>query len=235
MVASSRELILDRLADRIAAFRPNEPQRVAVDGRTASGKTTFADELASALRSCGREIVRTSIDGFHRPKVERYARGRYSAEGYYWDARDLPSVRRLLLEPLGPGGNRRYSTVSFDLDNDRWIEPELRRASVTAILIVDGTFLQRPELSDGWDLTIFLDVPEEVATQRGVTRDAAKLGGVEEARRLYELRYRPAFELYARLCSPSSISDVLVCNNDLAHPDVQLRKGGRLSGKDTGI
>ncbi len=59
--------------------------RVAVDGRTASGKTTLADELGVAVEAAGRPVVRTSIDGFHRPRAERHARGRYSAEGYYHD------------------------------------------------------------------------------------------------------------------------------------------------------
>ncbi|HWB49224.1 MAG TPA: hypothetical protein VG651_08950 [Stellaceae bacterium] len=230
----SRADVIDRLAARIAAFRPDEPARVAIDGRTASGKTTLSDELAAALGRSGREIIRTSIDGFHRPKAERYARGRHSAEGYYWDARDLTAITNLLLGPLGPSGNRHYSTASFDLENDRPIDPELHQASRNPILLVDGTFLQRPELTDGWDLTIFVDTSEEIAAQRGITRDAARLGGLDEARRLYELRYRPAFDLYERLCSPASIADVLIDNGDLANPRVQIQDGGRLSGQGTG-
>jgi uridine kinase len=35
------------------------------------------------MRSNGCPVIRTSIDGFHRPKAERYLRGRHSAEGYY--------------------------------------------------------------------------------------------------------------------------------------------------------
>ena len=231
----SRAVVIERLAARMATFRPAEPTRVAIDGRTASGKTTLADELAAALGRSGREIIRTSIDGFHRPKAERYVRGRYSAEGYYWDVRDLPAVAKLLLDPLGPGGDRRYSTASFDLENDRPIDPELHQGSRNLILLVDGTFLQRPELADGWDLTIFVDTSEDIATKRGITRDMAKLGGLDEARRLYELRYRPAFNLYERLCSPASIADVVIDNSDLAHPSVQIRKSGRLASEGTGM
>src|SRR5215211_9209362 len=94
------------LANLIARTGRTHPVRVAVDGRTASGKTTLADELARELRSLGREVIRTSVDGFHRPKSERYARGRHSAEGYYHDARDLGAIRRMLLDPLGPTGDR---------------------------------------------------------------------------------------------------------------------------------
>jgi hypothetical protein len=64
----------------------------------------------AAVQDKGRPVIRTSIDGFHRPKAERYARGRYSAEGYYYDARDLAAIKALLLAPLGPGGDRRTAS-----------------------------------------------------------------------------------------------------------------------------
>ena len=102
MKYSHRAEVLDELASLIADIRLPRPIRVAVDGRTASGKTTLADELAGVLNRKAREVIRTSIDGFHRPKAERYARGRHSAEGYYHDARDLDAVNALLLSPLGP-------------------------------------------------------------------------------------------------------------------------------------
>jgi len=103
---SGRTLVLDRLAARIAGLSLRRPIRVAVDGRTASGKTILADELAGCLRRRGRDAIRASIDGFHRPKAERYARGRHSAQGYYDAAFDLSAVMALLLDPLGPGGHR---------------------------------------------------------------------------------------------------------------------------------
>lgn len=181
--------------------------RVAIDGRTACGKTTLADELSEILVADGREVIRTSIDGFHKPKAERYARGRHSPEGYYYDARDLLAINALLLEPLGPGGNREYRTASFDLLNDEPIEAEAKMASPDAILIVDGTFLQRPELSGNWDLVIFVDATEAVSEQRGVGRDARLLGGRDAARQLYATRYQPAYSLYERICAPSINAD----------------------------
>src|SRR5262249_40321170 len=147
-----RATVLDELAARLSRVSLGHPVRVAIDGRTASGKTTLADEIAALVRGKGRLVIRTSIDGFHRPKAERYARGRHSAEGYYYDARDLAAVRRLLLDPLGPQGNRLYRTQSFDLENDLPVEQEPQLAPADALLVVDGTFLQRPELGDGWDV-----------------------------------------------------------------------------------
>ena len=42
--------------------------RIGVDGVTASGKTTFADALATLLGG----VARLTIDDFHRPDQERY-------------------------------------------------------------------------------------------------------------------------------------------------------------------
>ena len=171
-----RRETLSTLADRIEGFLVAHPVRVAVDGRTASGKTTLADELAVELRARGRFIIRTSVDGFHKPKTERYRRGRLSPEGDLDDARDWAAVRQALLDPLGPGGTLEYRTATFDLERDRPVEQRTETATSDAILIVDGTFLQRTELAGGWDLVIFVDVPVEVATSRGAARDAVTLG-----------------------------------------------------------
>ena len=176
-------------------------------------------------------MIRTSIDGFHRPKSERYARGRSSPEGYYYDARDLDAVVTLLLAPLGPGGDRRYRTASFDLDNDRPLQQEPRLADADAILVVDGTFLQRPELRGHWDAVIFVEVAQDIAARRGIARDGEMLGGRDDARRLYAERYSPAFALYQRLCPPQSIADAVLNNDDPADPRLNLRLGGRLVAK----
>ena len=132
-----RRKVIDQLAAAIASLDLEHPTRVAVDGRTASGKTTLAAELGGALRRVGRPVISTSIDGFHRPKAKRYRQGRHSPWGYYEDARDLAAVRRLLLDPLGPEGDRRYRTASFDLERDVPVDVPAELAAPNAILIVE--------------------------------------------------------------------------------------------------
>jgi len=225
----TRALVLDDLAARITALPFARPIRIAIDGRLGAGKTMLADELAARIAASGRPVIRTSIDGFHRSKAERYARGRNSPEGYYYDSRDLAAVMSLLLAPLGPGGDRRYRTESFDLENDRPLDQPARFADANAVLIVDGTFLQRPELRGGWDLTIFVETAADIATRRGITRDAGLLGGIDAATRLYAERYDPACALYERLCAPGQIADVVLDNDDLGNPHTTIRPDGRLA------
>jgi uridine kinase len=78
-------MTLDHLAAILASIRLARPVLVAVDGGSAVGKTTLAAELQALIEARGRPVVSATIDDFHRPKAERYARGRYSAEACYQD------------------------------------------------------------------------------------------------------------------------------------------------------
>jgi uridine kinase len=49
-------------------------------------------------------------------------------------------VNRYLLAPLGPKGDRRYRTATFDLSLDQPVEQAPALAGNADILIVDGTF-----------------------------------------------------------------------------------------------
>lgn len=222
---NARKTTLETLARRIVMLERGRPVRVAIDGRTASGKTTLADELAEAARGLGRTVIRASVDGFHRPRAERHRRGRHSADGYYEDARDLGAFRRDLLDPLGPGGDRRYRTASLDLDTNAPVNEPPIIAAADAVLIVDGTFLQRPELAGCWEAVIFVEVGEAAAARRGVTRDAAAMGQAM-AERLYAERYQPAYLKYEAACAPALSADAVLINEDFSAPRLRFREGG---------
>jgi uridine kinase len=222
-----RREVIDQLTRAIAGLNLGHPTRVAVDGRTASGKTTLAAELADALRKRGRPVIPTSIDGFHRPKTERYRQGRHSPKGYYEDARDLEAVRRLLLDPLGPGGDGCYRTASFDLERDVPVDTPSQKAEPNAVLVVDGTFLQRPALAPAWDYVVFVDVPAELALARGASRDADLLGGIEAATDMHAKRYQAAFVHYSDECDPLARADAVVDNSNVGAPTLRLCRPSR--------
>jgi uridine kinase len=209
------------LAREIVARRLNRPLRVALDGRTASGKTTLARELAEVLRAHGPVAV-APLDGFHRPREARWAQGRTSAKGYYEDARDHEAVRRLLLDPLGPGGDRMYRTRILDLETDLCVDQEPAVAAEDCILLVEGSFLQRPELVGGFDVIVLVDAPRSEAIERGARRDAAALGGLEAATSLHACRYATAWdEHYAPSVQPREGADIIFDNADPDRPGVE--------------
>jgi uridine kinase len=214
----ARAALLERLADLITAVRRPHPVRVAVDGPDAAGKTTMADELAEALTARGRPVIRASIDGFHRPRADRYRRGEHSPEGYWLDSFDDEALRANLLEPLGPGGTRRYRTRTFDFRADRPIATPARLAPEDATLVFDGVFLLRPELDHAWDLRIFLDVPFPETLRRAVERDRTLFGSAAATRERYHRRYIPGQRLYVASVRPRQVADVVVDNRDPAAP-----------------
>jgi uridine kinase len=157
----TRGELLDRLARAIESVAASHPLRVAVDGPPAAGKTTLADELALLLRARGREVIRASSEGFHLPRAQRYRRGEFSPEANYRDSFDYPALRRVLLDPLGPDGDRRYQRAVYDLDADTALSQPATTAAADAVLLLDGVFLLRPELIDRWDLSIFVSAAFE--------------------------------------------------------------------------
>src|SRR5262249_485902 len=213
----------DRLATLIASVRPDHPVRVAVDGIDAAGKTTLADALVKPLSQLGREVIRASIDGFHRPKRLRYMLGKNSPAGYYYDSFDYEAVIMYRPKPPAPAGNRLYRTSAFDHITDTKLTSDATMASENAILIFDGVFLFRPELNGYWDFRIFVNVSIEAAKERAIRRDSLLMGGEAEARRRYETRYYPGQRIYIDECNPMSLADVVVENDDPMAPTLLVR------------
>ncbi|GGO57700.1 uridine kinase [Roseovarius pacificus] len=226
----NREEALAAIADAIATLPNGRPQRVAVNGRIASGKTTLATELAEALRVQGRPVLHVGVDGFHNPIAIRYRQGRASARGYYEDAYDLEAVARLLLQPLSVGpnsgdGSWSIHTRSYDLHADEPINEPPESISADTILIVDGSFLLVPKLRRLWDYVVFVDVDRTIATQRGALRDADRLGGIDVASKLHDERYQAACDFYIDENTPQSHANVTWNNADFRGPILSFAFG----------
>lgn len=201
---------LDRIAELVSSSLPERGRvAIAIDGVGASGKTQFADALAGRLGD--RPVIVLHGDDFFHPSKIRYARGRYSPEGFWLDAFNYESLARDALEPFRLTGT--YRPGSFDRTNDRTITLEARRAPADALLLVEGVFLHRAELAAGWDLSLFLDVSPDVAAQRMRARDA----GVDAA--ALE-RYQGAQQIYFHEARPWEHATFVVDNTDFHSPIV---------------
>ncbi len=214
----SRDELLSRLAEAVGSVPVAHPTRVAVDGPPAAGKTTLADELAVVLREQGREVIRASIEGFLVPRSQRYRRGEHSGEACYHDSFDYDALHRVLLDPLGPGGDRRFQPAVFDYRTDTALSPPVSTAAADAVLLFDGVFLLRPELVDRWDLRILVSAAFEETLDRARTRDRVLFGSVTDVERRHRNRYRPAQQLYADAARPTDHADVIVHNDEPQRP-----------------
>lgn len=218
-----RSALLSELADEITRLGPQR-LRVAIDGYTASGKTSFGHELAAALRTAGRATMRASLDDFKKTWRDAREKGydRVSGDGYYRNAPDFESARQLLLEPAGPNGSGVVSLCAVDPLTGVDHRGVTVVAPADAVLIVDSVFAMRPEYDEYWDLRIWLDVPAELSLERGIARDA-EFEGFEEAERLHRDRYHKAEQIYIAEVDPLSRADVVIDNTDFANP-VLVRK-----------
>ncbi|MGK5519291.1 uridylate kinase [Micromonospora sp. URMC 107] len=223
MSQGSRNEVLGRLAEAVGSITVAHPTRVAIDGPPAAGKTTLADELAVILRDQGRDVIRATIDDFLFPRAQRYPRGEYSAEGCYFDTHDYDSLNRVLLDPLGPGGNRSYRCAVYDRTTDTALSPPATTATADAVLVFDGVFLMRPELIDRWDLRIFVSTALEKTVDRAVVRERGASSRAEVERRWRE-RYIPSQQLYFATVRPTDHVDIIVHNDEPQEPVWETRK-----------
>ena len=208
------------LRDRVRRRNAGGRVIVAVDGLDGAGKTVFADGLAEVFAETGDAVFRASIDGFHRPRSERYLRGRNSPEGFYRDSFDYATFRRVLIDPFRDGaqtaGTTGFQLAAFDVVRDAPVESQWVTAPLDAVLVVDGIFLHRPELRDLWDWSIWLDVPVDMTFARMALRD----GSDPDPEAPSNARYRQGQELYLSEARPREAASVIVDNADLAHPRV---------------
>lgn len=211
--------VVDQLAEHLAERRPGHPLRVGIDGRCGSGKSSLARESVAALSSRVRQAIHLDSDGFHHERRIRYRQGRTSAVGYYDDAYDFESLATRTLEPLGPGGSRRFARAIHDLDTDTRVDDTIE-ADPEAVAVFDCTFLQRGALRALWDEVIYLDVDREIAMRRGIARDAAVLDGEAAAREAYESRYMAASDLYLADEDPIGRAGIVLGYDDPQHPTI---------------
>ena len=155
---------------KLIRARADGPGRflVALAGPPASGKSTLAAALATEL-SPGARVV--PLDGFHYDDAVLDARGLRSRKGSppTFDAMGfLHLIRRL----------REEDEVAIPIF-DRSMELARAGADIVApedrILIVEGNYLLLDEdpwrrLASMFDLTVFLDVPEEELVRRLTAR-----------------------------------------------------------------
>jgi uridine kinase len=197
---------------------------VAIDGVDGAGKTIFANELVEVVRRSGSPVIRASVDGFHRPRAERYRCGRSSPEGFFNDSYDYDALKAVLLDPLRGANSRCYSTAVFDHVTDMKVAIAEQQALPFSILIFDGIFLHRPELRDYWDFSVYLEVAFDVSVARCAARDGTSPDPEAAANR----RYVEGQKLYLRACDPRAQATMTIDYNDLSRPRIVASNSAEL-------
>jgi len=231
VVSADRSRMLALLADAVPHATAVGNVLVGIDGASGTGKSTLADELAGILTARRRPVVRASIDSFHRPRAERYARGPLSADGYYRDSHDLTAVVAQLLEPFAAGLGR-FRTEAFDEPTDQPVDVAWQAVPTGAVLVFDGLFVHRPELAAFWDASVFLQAEQrreeawQAYLQRDLPPDPETRAAEIELRitRARRSRYTDGQALYEAEASPTARATFVIDNDDLCHPVMTTRR-----------
>ncbi|WP_461011250.1 nucleoside/nucleotide kinase family protein [Streptomyces capparidis] len=200
----SPDLLVERLADRIAALPAGPWPRVAVDGAPAARPGDLADALVDPLRLRGRPVLRVRAGDFLRPASLRLEHGREDPDAYYEDWLDEGALRREVLDPLdADGGTGRVLPSLWDPARDRATRAGYVTLPEGGVLLLDGELLLGRWLP--LDLTVHLALTPAALARR--TPPA--------------LRWTlPAFERYEAEASPAASADMVVRADDPRHPAV---------------
>jgi uridine kinase len=166
---------------------------VAIDGAGGSGKTTLAAAVAGQLDDC----VIVHGDDFYLPMPD-HERQQLDAEQGYHRYFDWQRLRAQVLKPLRAHQTARYQTYD-------WATGQLgdwQQVTAGGVVIVEGVYSARPELTDSYDLTVYVDTPREICLQRLQAR--------AENSAEWILRWRAAEDYYLHTTRPENRSTIVV-------------------------
>jgi uridine kinase len=193
------------------------PLVVAIDGRSGSGKSTVASFVASVL---GATVV---------PSDDFFAAGISAAA---WDARtpaqraadaiDWRRLRTEALEPLRAGQPARWHAFDFSAgvrpDGTYAMQRDATVRPPAPIVLLDGAYSARPELTDLVDLAVLVEAPAPVRRARVAEREEP--GFLAE----WHTRWDEAEEHYFRQVRPRATFDVIVTtgSSSVPLPDISI-------------
>ena len=163
------------------------PQFVAFSGRDCAGKSTLAVAVQERLDSFDLRVPLLSIDTFLIP---RHLRTPSTPEhiDYFENAFDYAA----LVQALESIKDNASSANPDSLD----------------IVLVEGVFLLRKELSHWWNLKVWVDVDTAVIMNRAIARDKEYFGDEHTVRRVYENRCLPAQDYHIQRDLPKRNADI---------------------------
>ena len=164
----SYRVISNRYADFLPVFTQidtlcsDKPIVVAVEGSSASGKSTLSEILKQVY---GCAVFHTD-DFFLRP--QQRTKERLSEVGGNFDR------ERFFDEVIKPLSEQKDVCFRrFDCSSMSLCEPE--RVKHNRITVIEGAYCMHPDLSDYYDFSVFLDIDEVSQRERILRRNSALL------------------------------------------------------------
>ncbi len=184
------ERVFDTILTAIQGH-PKRPLRVAIDGGSASGKTTLAGQLGAAL---GCPVVH--MDDFFLPLELRSAERLQEPGGNVHYERFAAEV----LPGLRAGESFAYGVF----DCSTMAVTGQRQIPANDIIIVEGAYSLHPALADAYDLKILLRVDPKLQAARILSRNGA------EKQAVFLAKWIPLEQRYFEGCNVPERADLVL-------------------------
>lgn len=168
-----------------------KPFVIAIDGCSASGKTTFASELADVLRA---NDVHT--DDFFRPRNENGELELSDFSGNF----DLVRFKTEAVDGMLGGAD--FSVGIFDCKIGKVIER--RNYKQSGIFVVEGAYSTHPDLGKYWGVSLFFTIDSDEQKKRILNRDGA------DSYEMFKTVWIPAEERYFKHFDIVQKSDAVI-------------------------
>jgi uridine kinase len=174
---------------------------VAFDGRSGTGKSTLASQVAEKVKG----VVVVGDDFYSGGNDDRWKE--CGAQFKVDKVIDWKKMRTEVLEPLKAGKSASWHPLDFEPEKG-WVgwKDELIKLNPSEVIIVEGAYAARPELRDIIDLSILIEATDEIRRKKLKDREGelfmAKWHGIwDEAEDLYfkEISPRSSFNIVIQL------------------------------------
>jgi uridine kinase len=169
---------------------------VAIDGLGGAGKSTLAQLLEKQLRTLGWIVPVVKHDDFYLPFSQRENQATTEIGSDF----DWKRLRDQVLIPIREGRSSHYQRYDWEAD----VLAEWHTISASDVVLVEGVYTMRCELTDLYDLKIWVECPRAIRLARGIARDG------EKARSIWEQDWMPKEDYYVKTHLPRERADLSV-------------------------
>jgi uridine kinase len=169
---------------------PQQPLVIGIAGCSGSGKTTLARELATQLDGIVFPLDLYYRDLSHFPLDSRHKQN--------FDHPDSLESALFIEHIRGLRAGRTIQRPVYDFSAHSRVPNAFEPVTPARVVIVEGILaLHYPELLPLYDLSIYVDAPNEICLNRRIYRDMRERGRTEASvRAQFEATARPMAELY---------------------------------------